>query len=145
MHESTPIERTKRILVALDESDPSDAALAFALPLTAADSVVTCCSAIETGQVVDNAGIYGCDPAPYVREAREAALAVLHKLTDWASTQNLPLERVVLEGPPADAVLRTAVEMRADIIVCGTYGRRGLGRFFLGSVAESIVRRSPYR
>jgi nucleotide-binding universal stress UspA family protein len=35
-----------------------------------------------------------------------------------------------------------AQEHRADLIVMATHGRTGLSRFFLGSVAERVVRES---
>ncbi|HEV8021324.1 MAG TPA: universal stress protein, partial [Candidatus Lustribacter sp.] len=31
----------------------------------------------------------------------------------------------------------------ADLIVLGSHGRQGLERFFIGSVAEHVVRNSP--
>jgi nucleotide-binding universal stress UspA family protein len=132
-----------RILVALDDSDPADGALEFALALAStARSVIICCSAVATGQLVDNAAIYGCDPAPYVREAREAALARLDVETSGVATRGRQIERVILEGDAVDAILAASTERSADVIVCGSHGRRGLHRLMMGSVAESLVRRS---
>lgn len=37
----------------------------------------------------------------------------------------------------------TATEIKADLIVMATHGRRGVSRLLLGSVAESIVRTAP--
>ena len=51
-------------------------------------------------------------------------------------------ERTVIDGSPADAILALAQEKGSDLIVVGTHGRRGLRRWFLGSVAEAIMRRS---
>ena len=48
----------------------------------------------------------------------------------------------VREGHPAEEILRFARENRIDGIVMGTAGRRGLRRFFLGSVAEEVARRA---
>ena len=42
----------------------------------------------------------------------------------------------------ADAILDYATEHDVDLIVMGTHGRRGMRRFWLGSVAEEVVRRS---
>lgn len=50
---------------------------------------------------------------------------------------------LVRVGHPADIVLQVARDWPADLIVIGSHGRRGLGRALLGSVAESVVRRTP--
>ncbi len=41
---------------------------------------------------------------------------------------------------PANGILRVAGEQNVDMIAMGTHGRSGLGHFFLGSVAERVVR-----
>ena len=45
-------------------------------------------------------------------------------------------------GDPRDSVLKAATDLKADLIVMGTHGRRGLARALLGSVTESIMRRA---
>ncbi|MGD9902141.1 MAG: universal stress protein [Vicinamibacterales bacterium] len=47
---------------------------------------------------------------------------------------------VVADGEPVEGVLERAAE--ADLIVLGTHGRRGPQRWWLGSVADRIVRAS---
>lgn len=42
-----------------------------------------------------------------------------------------------------DIVAREAVEFKADLIVLGSHGRRGIGRLLLGSGAEQIIRCAP--
>ena len=42
----------------------------------------------------------------------------------------------------ADAILRRAVTLGADLIVIGTHGRTGINRWFVGSVAERVLRRA---
>ncbi len=46
-------------------------------------------------------------------------------------------------GPPWEQILDAAKELRADLVVVGTHGRRGLSHALLGSVAEKVVRLSP--
>ena len=41
---------------------------------------------------------------------------------------------------PAEEIVALAAEVGADVIVVGTHGRRGVRRWVLGSVAESVVR-----
>jgi len=40
-------------------------------------------------------------------------------------------------------IVKAATEWKADLIVCGTHGRRGLRRIVLGSDAEYLVRHAP--
>jgi nucleotide-binding universal stress UspA family protein len=46
-------------------------------------------------------------------------------------------------GDAREVIDRIAAQIGADMIVLGTHGRRGFSRFFLGSVAESVVRTAP--
>ena len=43
-------------------------------------------------------------------------------------------------GVPDEEIVKTAGEERASYVVMGTYGRGGLGRLMLGSVADRVVR-----
>jgi nucleotide-binding universal stress UspA family protein len=52
-------------------------------------------------------------------------------------------EITVVDNDARDAILHAARAVRADLIVIGTHGRRGLSRVLLGSVAEDVVRRAP--
>ena len=49
-------------------------------------------------------------------------------------------EIVVVTGEPAPSIIEEAEEHAADLIVMATHGRTGLSHFFLGSVAERVVR-----
>ena len=49
-----------------------------------------------------------------------------------------PLSVVVDEGSPSDTILRES--MTADLVVMGTHGRHGPKRWWLGSVAERVLR-----
>jgi nucleotide-binding universal stress UspA family protein len=58
----------------------------------------------------------------------------------------VPVSSVLLEsaaGPAADAIVRQARKWKADVIVLGTHGRRGVRRMLMGSDAEQVVRSSP--
>ena len=48
----------------------------------------------------------------------------------------------LVEGAPADEIIRAARQWRPNLIVIGTHGRTGLGRFFMGSVAERVLQRA---
>jgi len=46
-------------------------------------------------------------------------------------------------GRVADVIVREAKKWKADLIVMGTHGRRGVGRIVLGSDAEAVLRATP--
>jgi nucleotide-binding universal stress UspA family protein len=50
---------------------------------------------------------------------------------------------LVRPGPAADGILQTAREKSADRIVMGTHAPGPIGKLLIGSVAESVLRRSP--
>ena len=50
---------------------------------------------------------------------------------------------IVRSGVAVDEILKMAGDEACDLIVIGTHGRGGLSRFFLGSVADRIVRLAP--
>jgi nucleotide-binding universal stress UspA family protein len=50
---------------------------------------------------------------------------------------------VLKTGEPAGQIINTAAEIEADLLIMATHGRTDVPRFFLGSVAEKVVRESP--
>jgi len=55
----------------------------------------------------------------------------------------LVVERRIRQGGAAGEILRLAQETPCDLIVMGTHGRTGVGRFLVGSVAEAVLRKAP--
>ena len=49
-------------------------------------------------------------------------------------------EVVTVGGPVADAIITFAHKVQADLIAMSTHGRTGPSRWFLGSVADRVVR-----
>lgn len=70
------------------------------------------------------------------RAAQDAAIAHLAQFA--AAATAVPVEPLVVDAPAVDALLNQAAT--ADLIVLGTHGRRGPGRWWLGSVAERVAR-----
>lgn len=71
------------------------------------------------------------------KEARDYLGGIAKKMSDrgLSVTTHAPIEE-----EPSDAILAVARERRADLIAMETHGRRGLSRFFMGSVADKVVR-----
>ncbi len=47
------------------------------------------------------------------------------------------------EGSPLDEILTLASEESISLIILGTHGHTGLAHLFLGSLAETLVRKAP--
>jgi len=71
------------------------------------------------------------------------ARAVCAGAVERARECGLDATSTVIDGPPAEAILRFTADTGAGMIVVGTHARSGLSRLLLGSVAEAILRRSP--
>lgn len=133
----------KRILVPVDGSDTSNKALVAALDM-----------ARNTGGRVRL--IHAMDEMVYlsgyeysgdvIRLWREQSAKVLADAMSIAGSAGIPAEQELIEAPGSrlgEVVAKSAREWKADLIVVGTHGRRGVGRVLLGSGAEQIVRTAP--
>jgi nucleotide-binding universal stress UspA family protein len=132
----------RRIVVAVDGSEPSHRAAAFAVTLAVREGArVTCCSAIDPTA----AYVAAAEGAPIgfgdtLAALREEARGYCEEAIAIAAARGLDAESVVLEGKPPAALELFAEQHGAGAIVVGTHGRRGLARAVIGSVACAIVR-----
>jgi nucleotide-binding universal stress UspA family protein len=131
----------RKILVATDFTDASDAAIDSALELAA--SLHASVILAHTYELP----VYGIgDPnlvMPMVNVASDLDRALdetMRSEVDSRRDRGVPLGHIVRMGPAADAVNAAAEEIGADLIVVGTHGRKGLAHALLGSTAESILR-----
>ena len=139
------------ILYPTDFSRHSRAALRFATTLAKQQGgkllIAHVAHPAEPPTVVAGAGI-GTYPvtgvmAPMPDEATNVAHQTIEQhLTELKPTEDIPYEHRLLEGTPADEIVRLANEAEATQIVMGSHGRRGLSRVLMGSVAESVLRQA---
>jgi nucleotide-binding universal stress UspA family protein len=73
------------------------------------------------------------------KRARTWALKELQKRSVRANRSHVATSVLLRNGEPADEIVRTGRATKADLIVTGTHGRRGLQRLFLGSVAQRVA------
>jgi nucleotide-binding universal stress UspA family protein len=71
---------------------------------------------------------------------REAALRRLLETVMLHVPVDVPVTPELVTGAPACAIAEYAADRDMDLVVLGTHGRGGLGRFLLGSVAERTLR-----
>lgn len=53
------------------------------------------------------------------------------------------VEKAVVKGIPYEEIIKFAADSEIDMIVMGTYGRKGFERFIFGSTVEKVVRKAP--
>lgn len=132
-----------RILVPIDSSRTAALGLREAIRLAKDQNAV-----LRVVHVVDKTAIIGVaeagmNPRPVLAKLARSGRAILDAARRSAKKAGLEAETVLhepLTKRVADEVLREAKKWRADLIVMGTHGRRGLRRLVLGSDAEQIVR-----
>src|SRR6185295_14476180 len=76
------------------------------------------------------------------RQTREWNLRQLKRLAERAKRRGVRVTIQLREGDEAPQIVRAARVGHADLIVVGTHGRSGIQKFFLGSVADRVVRTS---
>ena len=133
-----------KILVPVDGSPTSDAGLDEAIRLARAGG-----GALRLLHVIDNLpvppmpGMEGIAPIDVTDPDLESGTAVLTRCAARASEEGVDAETVLVDGVGnclVDCIGEQVRSWGADVIVLGTHGRRGLGRMFLGSDAERVVR-----
>lgn len=129
----------KNILVPIDFSQASERALDYACALAPRlDAKIHVVNAL--GQALPELNLSLTDAM--LRSLRDGHIAALAKLVDPRRALATFGEIVVREGDPRDVIRETAQQLRIDLVVMGTHGRRGVSRLILGSVAEDVSRRS---
>ncbi len=63
-------------------------------------------------------------------------------IEDMAKKEGLDIKKWIVQGHPAEEILKLAQEQSIDLIVMGTLGRSGIEKFLLGSVADKVIRNS---
>jgi len=121
----------RSLLVPLDGSAFSEQALPFALSI-----------ARRAGAAVNLVGV--CVPYTFMSADGVTSWSYLHRIVNrLTAAETVPVTATFLEGPLVAEVLQHhAAATGADLIVMTTHGRGPLSRFWLGSVADELVRRA---
>jgi nucleotide-binding universal stress UspA family protein len=139
-----------RILVPIDGSTASSRGLDEAIGLAQNQKATICLL-----HVIDELVLTGADGIVYVppnyfdefvKASRAKGKELLARAEAKARKHRIAVESVLLETVGhrvADLIIKQAKKWRADLIVLGTHGRRGLSRVVMGSDAEMVLRETP--
>lgn len=130
------------VLVPIDGSELSKRALEHALTAYP-DAAVTVLHVVDPVDAVYRAEASGpVEAERWVEAARESADALLADARERAAARGVDVDTEIRIGKPVREIVELADESDVDHIVVGSHGRTGAARLVLGSVAESVVRRS---
>lgn len=134
---------SKTILVPIDGSEQSSDALSYAIEEfpTATLVLLHVIDPVEAGYTA-SATVPGYSEEWY-EHSKEAAEELLSDARDRAESEGLTVETLTDVGRPSRIIVEYVEENDVDQIVMGSHGRSGVTRILLGSVAETVVRRSP--
>lgn len=141
----------RRILVPVDGSATSNRGLRMAIDLARDRKAALVLLHVVDELLVTPMGDGGVYVSPqYVDEFAAALRAqgakVLARAEAQARKAGVDFRAVLVQTvgrPVAEIIVAHAKRCRADLIVLGTHGRRGVARVVMGSDAEGVVRTSP--
>jgi len=126
----------RSILVPLDGSAFGEHALPFALSL-----------ARRAGAQLHLAHVH-VPPAPILAEANDGELRTSERMYLDGLVQrvearwDVPITTMLLDGPVAPTLHVYTIACQADLVVMTTHGRGALSRFWLGSIADTVIRQA---
>ena len=135
----------RRIIVPLDGSDLAGEALVHARELAQCLSVPLHLVRVIDAHVLNQIGATGLAfdygaVTELVEEEDQDATAFMDQQIEALNGEGLDVTGVVVHGPVATSIVASADP--DDLIVMASHGRTGIRRWFLGSVAEEVLRQA---
>ena len=133
----------KRILVPVDGSPTSNAGLKEAVKLAKDQRAKLRLLHVVDELIVFNTPETAVNIEPIIEELMRGGKRLLQQAARLALAKGIKPESDLRESAGvrvADVISGQARRWRADLIVMGTHGRRGMNRMLLGSDAELVVR-----
>ncbi len=131
----------RNILVATDGSRYSDAAASEAISIAkqcGANLVVVSVVPSEAESPFDIVHSEMQKGLIADKEFQEAEKNI-KSVKNLAEKEGINVSGFILAGRPYEAIIDTAKEKRADLIVVGSHGRTGIARLLMGSVTERVI------
>lgn len=129
-----------RLLLATDLSEASSSATDQAFDLASRlGATLLVVSVIDPGSLLLPGGRFRAR-VDQVRERREQQAQAL---VERGREAGVEVSFLVWTGDPGDQIVSAAEAEHVDMVLVGSHGRGAVGRLFLGSVSEHVVRNAP--
>ncbi len=132
----------KRILVPVDGSPTSLNGLKEAVGLAKATGArLRILHVVDGLAFIADHGGYVSDTEVFRRSGEKMLAKIMPRVQQQVRADSVVVENI--SGRAADTIIDMAKEWRADLIIMGTHGRRGVNRLVFGSDAELVIRTAP--
>ena len=132
----------ERVLVPVDDSDLAERALVFAIE-TYRDAVIEAMHVVPVSATFVEQLVGLSREEEFDRAVEQQAEPILERAQKLGADRGTEVETSMEMGNPSREILERATDTDADLIVIGGHGRTAPSRILLGSVTETVVRRSP--
>jgi nucleotide-binding universal stress UspA family protein len=139
-HDVAAAASIRKVLLATDLSDASSSATELAFELASRlGAALLVVSVIDPGSLLMPGGRFRAR----VDQVREHHQDQAQGLVERGRELGIDVSFLVWTGDPGDQIVAAAEAERVDMILVGSHGRGAVGRLFLGSVSEHVVRNAP--
>lgn len=129
----------KTIVAGFDESNSSKAALKEAACLIKRSGG----NLYIVHAVYFDAEEFGIAPTQLDKRLQIGEKICLQTKDQVSAEYGIAATSLLCEGEPPQVIVSIAGEKKADLVVLGTYGRRGINRLLMGSVTSHVIAESP--
>ncbi len=129
-----------KILIAIDSSESSEAVISEIAGRPWPEGTVA-----RVLNVVGSVSAYSGVPdlEPLVSAETDAASSLVKSAVDQLAARGIEASWVVTAGNPRAAIVDYARAWGPDFVFLGSHGHSGVSRFFLGSIAKTVLRHVP--
>jgi len=135
----------KKIMIATDGSDTSKKAAMIGVDIAQrANGSIT---AVYVMDILRLAHLPGYATLPGLKEKilelmKEEGQQATQFVEDHAQIMKVSCHKILVQGNPSEELLKISQKQGVDLLVMGSFGRTGIEKFLLGSVAEKVVLQS---
>ena len=131
----------KKILIPLVKSEYNDKIISYAIILAKGSGAsITAINVLDESAIGGIGDVFGRRVDEYENEVRKRSQELLTEVQQVIEKQGIKTSvEIIGNKSVAQGIIDYARESGADVIVIGTKGLTGLGKFIMGGVASSVI------